>query len=226
MIRAVVFDLDGTIASFNLDYKNVRVEVRSLLIKMGVPASILTVDESIFEMLKKADAFLRNMGKNEKTLRKIREKALEVAQRHEMEAARTTSLLPGVAETLKSLRQMNLKIGLCTINSDASTSCILKRFRLDGFFDAVTSRDQVKNVKPHSEHLEATLKALAVNADESLVVGDGTVDMKCAHELGAVAVGVPTGVASKEELINSGANYLITSIMDLSRLVKQINNEP
>jgi len=38
MIRAVVFDLDGTIVKFNIDYKAVRAEVRSFLIKEGMPA--------------------------------------------------------------------------------------------------------------------------------------------------------------------------------------------
>jgi phosphoglycolate phosphatase len=221
-IRAVVFDLDGTIASFNLDYKSVRVEVRSLLIRAGVPASVLAVNESIFEMLKKTEIFLRGAGKVERVVQKVREKALEIAEKYELEAANSTSLLPGVPETLKALRRLHLKIGLCTINSDKSTDHILKRFGIEGFFDAVTPRNKVKYVKPSSEHLEATLKALRVKAEEAMIVGDGTVDMRCAHELNAIAVGLPIGVASKEELISSGANYLITSITDLPVLVRQI----
>lgn len=224
-IKAVIFDLDGTIASFNLDYKSVRVEVRSLLIKAGVPASVLAVNESIFEMLKKTEIFLRNTRKTERAIQTIREKALDIAEKYELEAAKSTTLLPGVPETLKALRRMNLKIGLCTINSDKSTDHILKRFGIEAFFDAVTTRDKVRYVKPNSEHLEVTLKALQVNAEEAIIVGDGTVDMRCAHELNGIAVGLPIGVASKEELINSGANYLVTSITDLPILIRHINKK-
>jgi HAD superfamily hydrolase (TIGR01549 family) len=222
-VKAVVFDLDGTIASFNIDYKAVRADVRSFLMRAGLPASILSINESIFEMLKKTEIFMKNNGKSEGAFMDIRAKASEIAENYELEAAKTTSLLSGILETLKALKKMNLKIGLCTINSEKSTNYILKRFAIAEFFDALTPRDGVKYVKPNAEHLEATLKALGVNPEETMVVGDGVSDMKCARELNAIAVGLPTGVSSPKELINSGANYLITSITDLPTLIGYIN---
>jgi HAD superfamily hydrolase (TIGR01549 family) len=223
MIRAVVFDLDGTLASFNVDYKAVRADVRDFLIKRGLPASILSVNESVFEMLKKTEIFMKNNGKTAKAVNEIREKALAIAEKYELEAAKTTSLLPGVLEMLKALKEIGLKIGLCTINSEKSTSYILKRFRIAKFFDAVTPRNSVKYVKPNVEHLEATLKTLGVKSEETMVVGDGVSDVKCAKELKAVAVGLPIGVSSPKELINAGANYLVTSITDLPILIEYLN---
>ena len=58
-IEAVIFDLDGTLAHFNLDFKTLRSEVRSYLMRMGVPTSVLNVNESIFEMLNKIRDFLQ-----------------------------------------------------------------------------------------------------------------------------------------------------------------------
>jgi len=223
VVKAVVFDLDGTIASFNIDYRAVRADVRSFLIKRGLPTSVLSINESIFEMLKKTEIFMKNNGKSEKTIMETRDKALAIAEKYELEAAKITSLLPGVFETLKDLKKMDLKIGVCTINSEKSTNYILKRFGIAEFFDAVTPRDRVKYVKPNTEHLEAALKALGVNPEEAMVVGDGVSDMKCARELNAIAVGLPTGVSSPKELINSGANYFITSITDLLTLIGYIN---
>ena len=222
-IEAVIFDLDGTLASFNLDYRTVRAEVRSFLVKMGVPSSLLSINESIFEMLKKTEIFMKNTGKPEKALQEIRSQALAIAEKYELEAARITSLLSGVVETLKALKEMNLKIGLCTINGERSTNYILERFELMQFFDAVITRNKVKYVKPNPEHLEATLKALEKTADKAMVVGDGSTDMKSARELKAIAVGLPTGISSMEQLINSGANYIITSVTDLPILITKIN---
>jgi phosphoglycolate phosphatase-like HAD superfamily hydrolase len=222
-IKAIIFDLDGTIAAFNLDYRMVRVEVRSFLIGIGVPPSVLVVNESIFEMLKKTEIYLKNSGKTEGAIRKARENALAIAEKHEFEAAKNTRLLPGVLGGLKALKKMGLKLGLCTINSRKSTEYILQHFRIGDYFDGVVPRDNVKYVKPNIEHLEAAFKALKVKPREAMVVGDGGVDMRCAKELKAVAVGLPTGASSPKELIDSGADYLITSIAELPTIVESIN---
>jgi phosphoglycolate phosphatase len=218
--KAAIFDMDGTIATFNLDYMTLRSEVRSFLIRTGVPASVLSLNESIFDMLNKTEIFLKNSGKSTRTQEKVRNEALAIAEKHELEAAKTTSLLPSVVETLKTLKEMGLKIGLCTVNSEKSTSYILKRFGINDFFDAVIPRNKVKHVKPSGEHLQAVLKALKVTPKEALLVGDGTRDMECARELKVIAVGLSTGVSTQKELMNSGADYLITSIADLPILIK------
>jgi HAD superfamily hydrolase (TIGR01549 family) len=151
---------------------------------------------------------------------------LAVAEKYELEAAKTTSLLPGVSETLKALKKMNMKLGLCTINSGKSVSYILKRFAIAEYFDAVTPRDDVKYVKPSTEHLETTLESLGAKAEEAIVVGDSQIDMRCARELKAIAVGLPTGVSSPKDLIDSGANYFVTSITDLPSLIEYLNKMP
>jgi len=222
-IKAVVFDLDGTLASFNLDYRTVRAEVKSFLMSAGLPGSILSVNESVFEMLKKVEIFMMNTGKSEKTTQEVRAKALKMVERYELEAAKCASLMPGVIETLKTLKKMGLKIGLCTINSERSMNYILERFNIANFFDATTPRNRVKYVKPNSEHLEATLKALQARPEETLVVGDGTTDMHCAKELGSIATGLPTGVSTADDLVGAGANHLISSLAELPVLIGQIN---
>jgi len=223
MIRAVVFDLDGTIVRFNIDFRTVRADVRSFLVKEGMPASVLSLNESIFEMLKKAEIFMKNTGKSAAKIEEIRRKALAIAEKHESEAAKTTSLQPGITEVLKTLRDMDLKIGIFTVNSRKSTDYILEKFGINKYFNAVITRDDVRNVKPHTEHLENVLKVLELSPKEVLVVGDSSADMKCAKELGAIAVGLPTGVSTPKELSDAGANYLVTSIMDLPNLVRQVN---
>jgi len=223
VVKAVIFDLDGTITSFNVDYMAIRADVRSSLISAGLPASILSTNESIFEMLKKAEIFMKNNSKSRKAFEDVREKALAIAEKYEWEAAKTTSMLVGVVEALTNLKKMGLKVGLCTINSEKSMNYILKRFKIADYFDALVPRDKVRYVKPNSEHVEAALHVLGVGAEETVVVGDGIGDMKCAKELKAIAVGLPTGLSSEKELINAGANYFITSISDLPMLVEQMN---
>jgi len=222
-VKTVIFDLDGTLVSFNLDYKTVRAEVKGYLVKMGVPASLLSVNESIFEMLRKTETFVKNSGKLQKVLEEMRSEVLAMAEKYELEAAMCTSLLPGTVETLKALRGMGLKIGLCTINSEKSMNYILKRFGIADFFDVTVPRNKVNHFKPHPEHLEAALKALGASARDTVVIGDSSTDMQSARELKAIAVGLPTGVSTMEQLMSNGANYIITSITDLPLLIERIN---
>jgi len=222
-VKAVIFDLDGTIASFNLDYKTARAEVKSFLVKRGVPASALSVKESVFEMLRKTEIFARNSGKPPKFLEEVRGESLEMTEKYELEAAACTSLMPGALETLKALRQMNLKIGLCTINSYKAVNYILNRFGIADLFDVTVPRNKVNNFKPHPEHIKAALKVLGASIKDTVIVGDSTVDIQSAKELKAVAVGLPTGVSTIEQLIRNGANYIVTSITDLPPLIEKIN---
>jgi pyrophosphatase PpaX len=223
VIEAVIFDLDGTLAHLNLDYKALRSEVRTYLISIHVPVSVLDVNESIFEMLKKAEIFVKNTSKSTEAFDEVRTRALSIAEKYEVEAATTTSLLAGAVETLKELQKMNIEMGLCTTSSKKASNYILHRFKIEGFFKTVVSREKVKYVKPHVEQFELALKALGVNAKATLVVGDSIVDMQSAKEMKAVAVGLTTGFSTTEQLMNNGANFIITMLTDLPTLIKEIN---
>lgn len=222
-IKAVVFDLDGTLAEFNLDYKTVRAEVMQFLTNQGLPASIFSINESIFEMLKKAKVYMRNNGRKEQEFSTIQKHVLSMAGKHEIKAARETSLLPGVFEMLKTLKKMNLKLAIFTINSEKSTNLILDNFRLRQFFDASITREIVSNVKPHPSHLAAALKALNVNANETIVVGDSVVDMRSAKALNVTAVGVAKESDAIKKLNNAGAVHTIESLTDLPILIAKLN---
>ena len=120
---------------------------------------------------------------------------------------------------------MNIKMGLCTTSSDKAAAYILQRFKIDGFFKVVVSRDKVKYVKPHTEQFELALKTLGVHAKTALIVGDSVVDIQSAKEVKAIVVVLPTGLSTTEQLRSNGANYIVTSLTDLPILIKEINKD-
>jgi len=225
LIRAVIFDLDGTLVAFNLDVKACRTEIINRLIKRGFPRSLFSMKETAFDMLVKVKKYMTAKGIENQKFVEIEKMVFSIVEGFELESARTTEMFPGIPKTLKALRDMKLKIALCTISGEKATSYILDRFHLEPFFDAVFTRESVSEVKPHPAHLEAVLEALKVGSQEALLVGDSVKDVACANHLNVLAMGVTTGLSSMEELTRSGAHYIASSANDILTLILQLNKQ-
>jgi len=224
VIEAVIFDLDGTLVTFNLDYKALRGEVREYLLRVGVPLSVLQVKEGVFDMLDKAELYFKNNGKPD-TFTEVRIQSLAIVQKYEKEASALTNLMPGALETLKELKKMNIKLGLCTNSNKTYADYLLDRFKIKDYFEVSITRDGVKRVKPDIEQHTRVLETLNTHPESVLVVGDSVIDMQSAKNLKICAVGFPSGISTKDQLIKSGANYIITGLIDLPNLIKKIASE-
>jgi len=223
-IEAVIFDLDGTLVTFSLDYKALRGDVRECLLRRGVPLSVLRVNEGVFDMLEKAELYFKNNAKPD-AFHDAQMQSLAIVQKYEKEAAAINNLMPGTIETLKELKKMNLKLGICTNSSKPSVDYILDRFKIRDYFEITITREAVKRVKPDIEQHTRAIETLNLHPNEVLVVGDSVLDMQSAKDLKILAIGFPTGISTKEQLIKSGANYIITTLIDLPKLIKKIEKE-
>jgi FMN phosphatase YigB (HAD superfamily) len=58
-------------------------------------------------------------------------------------------IYPNVCNVLKSLKRMNLKLGIISNSDTYLTRCILKKFSLDKFFDVVVNSSMSKAYKPN-----------------------------------------------------------------------------
>ena len=187
-----------------------------------MPRSIFSMNETAFDMLAKVKEYL-NAHLAEKKFPKIKDMVFSIVENYELESAKTTEVFSGIPGALKELKEMNLKIALCTISGERATEYQLDRFNLRVYFDAIITRDDVAAVKPHPAHLREVLDILNVMPQNAILVGDSVKDMSCADKLGVLTVGVITGLSSSEELINSGAHYIASSASELPKLIRQLN---
>ena len=224
-IKAVIFDLDGTLVPFTLDVKSCRTKVIHYLTEQGYSSSLFSMNESAFDMLVKAESQMKTVGINEQKFAEIKKVVHSIVESFELKAAHSTEMFSGVPETLKTLRDMNLKIALCTISGEKAAKRIIDRFDLAAFFDAVIMREDVPAVKPDPIHLEAVLAALKVGAQDAVLVGDSSKDIICARHLNVLAVGVTTGLSSTDTLVHAGAHYIASSVIELPCLIMQLNKQ-
>ena len=125
-----------------------------------------------------------------------------------------TPAFPGVVETLRLLRELGYRLGVCTNKPYAPTMEILETLGLTGLFAAVTGGDSLPVRKPDPGHLLGTLDLLGATADRAVMIGDSANDVAVARAAGVPAIVVRYGYTRTpvEEL---GADAIIAHFAEL-----------
>jgi len=110
------------------------------------------------------------------------------------------NLFPGTREVLQVLRGNWFKLGVVTSKRRRSAHRQLEETGIDGFFDVVISCEDVQCPKPDPECVTEALAMLGVNAAEAVFVGDSLFDAEAASRAGVVMAGVSWGAESREKL--------------------------
>lgn len=103
------------------------------------------------------------------------------AQRFLPRLART---MPGARESLLELRSAGVRTAVISNMWRWVLDSALRRFRLEGLFDAVISSEDVATPKPAGLPLRVALRSLGVPAEEALFVGDTGVDVLAGRHAG------------------------------------------
>jgi len=224
-INSVIFDLDGTLVYFKIDFMSARREVIQKLYSIGIPKDLVSINQRILTTVRTAENYLRSNEIKADKIDSFKKQIDQIISKYEMEGAKRTSLLPGVKEILSTLKEQRYKIGLFTLENQETTKYILERFSIQSFFNAIITRDDVENYKPDPEHLNAVLSQMGVSANEIIVVGDNPIDLECARRINAVAVARYSERHSIYELKKAGADFIIKNLWELKKILKEINQD-
>jgi len=128
-------------------------------------------------------------------------------------------MFPNVRETMETLYSHDVILAIASSRNSASLHGFLDEMHLADMVRKVVGADEVMAHKPDPEPVNVILSALDIPAEESVVVGDMPVDIMMGNAAGAHTCAVTYGNASREELIASGADYLIDDMSELLSLV-------
>ena len=94
-------------------------------------------------------------------------------------------LVPGVADTLRALKEKGLLLGLASSSPHWCIDNFLAECGLTGVFDVVLSGEEVGAPKPAPDVYLSVMDALAVKPSQVLVVEDSSIGLRAAHDSGA-----------------------------------------
>lgn len=209
MIKAVLFDLEGTLVDFQWNLRAGERELRTALEECGFPASLFQAAN--YARMWNTAVATASPG----VLPDWRERLAAIYDRYDLDALTRWSSRPGALELLAYLREKGLQSGLVTNVGRAAVSQVLDRFGLRAYFSILLTRNDVTFMKPHEEGIEKSLLGLRVKKDEALFVGDSLTDILASRAAGVRVAVVGGGETGMEELKAAGPDYLLSSLLEL-----------
>jgi len=194
-IKAVIFDLDGTLTEPLLDFNQIRKEI-------GLPSTAGGILEE-----------MRHMSPQQQ------QKAWEILNKHEKYAAVNSRLNHGAGEVLTKLRQAGYPIGLLTRNTMENALQVANKHNLT--FDGILDRDSGP-AKPDGFGVQKLCEIFGVNPSETLVVGDFLHDIQAARNAGAIAVLLKTHADADK--FESFSDYSIYHLEEMFDIIRKIEN--
>ncbi|MGQ9469041.1 MAG: HAD family hydrolase [Nitrososphaerales archaeon] len=217
-IKAVIFDLDGTLVKFTLDVIRARKEAIAEIRRRGINIDNLSEKLNLYSMLKMIEE-----RTDARTFSDLKKSFWDILEKIELRAANETNIQPDALQTLTKIKNLGLKLAIVTNNGRKATSIVTKKFGLNYFFDVIVTREDSKELKPDGGSIKKAIEVLGINAKKAIYVGDGVIDILAAKVAKVISVAVPTGISSIKNLIEAKPDYIIGSLKDIVALIDSIS---
>jgi phosphoglycolate phosphatase len=120
---------------------------------------------------------------------------------------------------LEQLKQNGLIMGLVTFVGETRLTRRLDTWKIRDYFQSAITPEQVAEFKPSPQPYLKAIEEFHLTPKECVVVGDEPVDMIGGKRAGTRTIGLPQGFYSREELLEAGADTIITSLNALPSIL-------
>lgn len=141
----------------------------------------------------------------------------------ELHPALSPQPFDGAVATLRQLKGWGLKLGLVTGKEGYTATPTLRRFGMEGLFDWEGLGKPTHNCK--AERLQEAMDFFSLRADEMIYVGDAPSDISQCHSVGVPIVNAawaPEAEGGKEACLALNPDYRLTDFSALAGLIHQL----
>ncbi len=211
-IKAVIFDLDGTLLDTITD---LALSVNHTLLEFGfathdIDSYKYKVGNGMRKLIGRALP-QDNLDKTDVVL----EKFMAYYDEHK---ADHTCVYEGIFELLQQLLQKGVKLAVVTNKAHTPAKELVYQ-NFGKTFDIVHGQKDGVPRKPDKTSTMSVLEFLGVAPDECLFVGDSAVDIHTASNAKITSVGVLWGFRTREELESAGADHIVSTPSQILKLI-------
>jgi len=196
-IKGVIFDLDGTLVSSELNFSLIKAQV-------GCPA-----EQDLLDYIEQLPSPY------------MREEAMNIVHQHELLDAQSAKLLPGVVEAVKALQAKNIPMAIVTRNFDKAATLKLQNNPLP--IETVLTRTDAP-AKPDPSALLTVATQWEMPVDNVIYVGDYLYDIQAARNANMraclYAPDVTPGYAEQADFVIHAFDELVSLVESYAEKVE------
>ncbi|MBB6731770.1 HAD family hydrolase [Cohnella zeiphila] len=210
MMRALVFDFDGTI----LDTETAWYEAfREAYSEHGVDLTLEMYSQCIGTSLHRFNPYEYLM--TERGLPLDKDRFRESVHLRHSELMRREEVRPGVLSYLEAAKEYGMKIGLASSSTREWVDKHLRQLGIESYFETVRTADDVRQVKPDPELYVLALSDLGVDGREAIAVEDSPNGARAAISAGMHCVLAPNRITSLLDFPATGIAHRLGTLEDL-----------
>ena len=224
-IRALCFDVDGTIADTDdhlvaqlaalIDQLPIVSGRRAELVARRIVMGAETPVHGAYALLDRLGLDVP-VSRLRARLKAAKARGVDPAHTRNIEAIDEVphDMMAGVQEMLSKLAK-HYPMCAITTGEAARVDRFLQHYGVRDLFTAVVGSQTTRRMKPHPEPLFFAADAMRAAPEECLMIGDTTIDMRTGRSAGAQTVGVLCGFGTEGELLRTGAGLILRTTSDL-----------
>lgn len=210
-VKAVIFDLDGTLVDSVADLANA---MNTVLSRYNLPLHSINaykyfVGNGIRKLVERA------IPAERRTTDFVTQLHSEMVKEYQLRCVDCTKPYPGIEDLLEFLNEKNIPICVLSNKMDHLTLLIVKALFGKYRFSEVRGACPDVPIKPHPKGAFLLAEKLNVPPRNILYLGDTNVDIETANAAEMIAVGCTWGFRTEQELIDAGASFIVRAPSDV-----------